>query len=148
MSRYPLIQLSGSTDCRDLRCVQVQTGPCTALCSLYFRRVRTSFCSLQGLGSNHLILSYLPRSLADRWGTTVDFTISFILSSRFSAFRCSIFHSRPVHSLVLSSYRFLCLRTMEEGRGPRERGRGLGVESYRGLKHWHLSGYPARRLAL
>ena len=53
--------------------------------------------------------SYLPRSLADRWGTTVDFTTSFLHSSRFSAFRSSIFHSRPVHSLLLSSHRFLCL---------------------------------------
>ena len=30
-------------------------------------------------------------------------------SLRFSAFRSSIFHSRPVHSLMLSSHRFLCL---------------------------------------
>ena len=56
-----------------------------------------------------LILSYLSCSLTDRWGTTVDFTTSFLHSSRFSAFRSYIFHSRPVHSLMLSSYRFLCL---------------------------------------
>ena len=49
------------------------------------------------------------RSLADRWGTTVDFTTSFLHSSRFSAFRSIIFHSRPVHSLMWSSHRFLCL---------------------------------------
>ena len=55
-----------------------------------------------------LILSYLFRSLVDRWGTTVEFTTSCLHSSRFSAFR-SIFHSRPVHSLMLSSNRFLCL---------------------------------------
>ena len=54
-------------------------------------------------------LSYLSRSLADRWGTTVDFTTSFLHSSRFSALLSMIFHSRPVHSLVLSSHRFLCL---------------------------------------
>ena len=53
--------------------------------------------------------SYLSRSLADRWGTTIDFTTSFLHSSRFSAFCSSIFHSRPVHSLILSSHRFLCL---------------------------------------
>ena len=58
---------------------------------------------------SYLILSYLPRSLADCWGTTVDFTTSFLHSSRFSAFRSMIFHSRPVHSLMLSSHRFLCL---------------------------------------
>ena len=53
--------------------------------------------------------SYLSRSLANRWGTTADFTTSFLHSLRFSAFRSSIFHSRPVHSLMLSSHRFLCL---------------------------------------
>ena len=56
-----------------------------------------------------LILSYLSRSLADHWGTTVDFTTSFLHSSRFSAFRSMMFHWRPVHSLMLSSHRFLCL---------------------------------------
>ena len=54
-------------------------------------------------------LSYLSRSLADCWGTTVDFTTCFLHSSRFSAFRSMIFHSRPVHSLILSSHCFLCL---------------------------------------
>ena len=48
------------------------------------------------------ILSYLSRSLADSWGTTVDFTISFLHSSRFSAFRRKMFQSRPVHSLMVS----------------------------------------------
>ena len=57
---------------------------------------------------SYLILSYLSRSLADRWGTTVDFTTSFLHSSPFSAFRSSMLHSRPVHSLMLSSRRFLC----------------------------------------
>ena len=52
---------------------------------------------------------YLSRSLADRCGTTVDFTTSFLHSSRFSAFRSVMFHGRPVHSLMLSSHRFLCL---------------------------------------
>ena len=53
---------------------------------------------------NFFFLSYQSRSLADRWGTTVDFTTSFLHSSRFSAFRSMIFHSRPVHSLMLSSH--------------------------------------------
>ena len=51
---------------------------------------------------------HLSHSLADRWGTTVDSTANFLHSSQFSAFR-SMFHSRPVHSLTLSSHRFLCL---------------------------------------
>ena len=55
-----------------------------------------------------LVLSYLSCSLADHWGTTVDFTTSFLHSSRISAFRSMIFHSRPVHFLM-SSHRFLCL---------------------------------------
>ena len=56
-----------------------------------------------------ILSSYLSRSPADRWGTTVDFTTSFLHSSQFSAFCTSIFHSWPVHSLMLSSHRFLCL---------------------------------------
>ena len=59
--------------------------------------------------TSYLILSYLSRSLVDRWGTTVDFSTNFLHSSRFSAFRSVMFHSRPVHSLMLSSHRFLCL---------------------------------------
>ena len=55
------------------------------------------------------VLSYLSRSLADRWGTTLDFTTSFLHSSRFSAFRSMMSHSRPVHSLMLSSHLFRCL---------------------------------------
>ena len=54
-------------------------------------------------------LSCLSLTLADRWGTTVEFITSSVHSSRFSAFRSVIFHSRPVHSLVLSFHRFLCL---------------------------------------
>ena len=57
----------------------------------------------------NIFLSYLSRSLADRWGITAHFTTSFLHSSRFSAFRSSTFHLRPVHSLMLSSHRFLCL---------------------------------------
>ena len=52
--------------------------------------------------------SYLSRSLADHWGTTVDFTTSFLHSLQFLAFR-SIFHSRPVYSLMLSPHCFLHL---------------------------------------
>ena len=51
----------------------------------------------------------LWRRLSDRRGTTVDFTTSFLHSSLFSAFRSKRFHSRAVHSLMLSYHRFLCL---------------------------------------
>ena len=82
-------------------------------CSLF----QGTFCALPLLLSRfdihfpdpRLSPSYLSRSLADRWGTTVDFTTSFLHSSRLSAFRSMIFHSRPVHSLMLSSHGFLRL---------------------------------------
>ena len=52
---------------------------------------------------------HLSRSLARCWGTTVAFTTHFPHSSRFSAVRSMTLQSRPVHSLMLSSHRFLCL---------------------------------------
>ena len=67
------------------------------------------FCSNYWTNNGHLILSYLSCSLAERWGITVEFTTSFLHSSRFSAFHSMMFHSRPVHSLMLSSHLFLCL---------------------------------------
>ena len=74
-----------------------------------FFLVESSYLILSYLILSYLILSYLSRSLTDHWDTTVDYTTSFLHSSRFSAFRSMIFHSRPVHSLTLSSHRFLCL---------------------------------------
>ena len=52
---------------------------------------------------------HLSCSLDDCFGTTVDFITNFLHSSQFSAFCTMLFHSRPVHSLMLSSYCFLCL---------------------------------------
>ena len=43
------------------------------------------------------------------WLTTVDLTASFLHSLRFSAFHSSIFHSRPLHSLMLPSHHLICL---------------------------------------
>ena len=116
---------------------------------------------------------HLSRSLADRWGTTVDFTTNFLHSSQFSAFRSVMFHSRPVHSLMLSSHRFLCLplrlppctvpcgnrlvglvvtASASRPEDARFESRLLrdffGVESYQWLQNWHSSSYPARRLVL
>ena len=42
------------------------------------------------------------------WGTSGNFTTNFLHSSRFSALCSMMFHSRPVHSLMLSSHCFLC----------------------------------------
>ena len=44
-----------------------------------------------------------------RWGTTDDFTASFLHFSLFSTALCDLANSRPVHSLMLSSNLFLCL---------------------------------------
>ena len=44
-----------------------------------------------------------------RWGTTDDFTTSFLHFSLFSTALWDLLNSRPVHSLMLSSHLFLCL---------------------------------------
>ena len=81
------------------------------LCLLYSRCNGSCWSWMELSVTGHLSLSslHLSGSLADCWGTTVHFTTSFLHSSRFSAFRSMIFHSVPVHSLMLSSHRFLCL---------------------------------------
>ena len=56
----------------------------------------------------HLHL-HLSCSLADRWGSTGDFTTDFLHFPRFSAFRRMMLFSRPVPYLMLSCHRFLCL---------------------------------------
>ena len=43
-----------------------------------------------------------------RWGTTDDFTTSFLHLSLFSTALWNMTNSRPVHSLVFSSHLFLC----------------------------------------
>ena len=54
--------------------------------------------------SSHL---YLGRE--GRWCTTGDFTTSFLHFPPFSTALWNLPNSRPVHSLMLSSYFFLCL---------------------------------------
>ena len=44
-----------------------------------------------------------------RWGTTNDFTISFLHFSLFSTALRDMSNSRPVHALMLPSHPFLCL---------------------------------------
>ena len=44
-----------------------------------------------------------------RWGTTYNFTTSFLHSSLLSTALWDLANSRPVHSLLLSSRLFLCL---------------------------------------
>ena len=45
-----------------------------------------------------------PRSLADCWGTTVDFTTSFLHFLRFSAFRNMVFKTSPLFDVVFPSF--------------------------------------------
>ena len=50
-----------------------------------------------------------PLTVRCRWGTTDDFTTSFLHFSLFSIALWDLANSRPVHSLMLSSHLFLCL---------------------------------------
>ena len=65
--------------------------------------------SMQDTRATYLSFLHPSHSLADCWGTTVDFTTSSLHFLWFSAFHSMVFHSRPVHSLMLSSHCFLCL---------------------------------------
>ena len=58
-----------------------------------------------------LTLLHLHPSLnrEGRWGTTDDFTTSFLHFSLFSTALWKLANSRPVYSLMLSSYLFFCL---------------------------------------
>jgi len=67
---------------------------------IYFCWIRTWFQHL--FSSPHLSCSPLDRGSIDE-----DFATSFLHSLRSSAFWSRFFHSRPDHSLMLSSHRFL-----------------------------------------
>ena len=54
----------------------------------------------------HLSLSH---NCGGRWGTTDDFTTSFLHFSLFPTALWDLASSRPVHSLMLSSHLFFCL---------------------------------------
>ena len=53
--------------------------------------------------------SHLSLNREGRWGATDDFVTSFLHFSLFSTVLWDLANSRPVHSLMLSSDRFLCL---------------------------------------
>ena len=52
---------------------------------------------------------HLSLNRGSRWGTTDEFTTSFLHFSLFSTVLWDLPNSRPVHSLTLSSHLFLCL---------------------------------------
>ena len=52
---------------------------------------------------------HLSLNREGRWGTTDNFTTSFLLFSLLSTAFWDLANSRPVHSLMLSSHLFLCL---------------------------------------
>ena len=56
-----------------------------------------------------LLLLLLSLNREGRWGTTDDFTASFLHFSLFSSALWDLANSRPVHSLILSSHFFFCL---------------------------------------
>ena len=60
-------------------------------------------------GQNLHLYPHLSLNHKDRWGTTEDFTTSFLHFSLFSAALWVLANSRPVHSLMLSSRLFFCL---------------------------------------
>ena len=51
---------------------------------------------------------HLSLNRGGRWGTTGDFTTSFLHFSLFSAALWDLANSRPVHSLMLSGHLFFC----------------------------------------
>ena len=55
---------------------------------------------------------HLSLNREGRWGTTDDFTTSFLHFALFSTALWDLANSRPVHSLMLSSYLFLCLHCL------------------------------------
>ena len=59
--------------------------------------------------SYHWSSSYLSLNHEGRWGTTDDFTTSFLCFSLFSTALWDLVNSRPVYSLMLSTHLFLCL---------------------------------------
>ena len=61
-------------------------------------------CEWISLHSVRQLSSYLSRILADRWGTTVEFTTSFLYSLWFSAFHSSIFKASPLFDVVFPSF--------------------------------------------
>ena len=60
-------------------------------------------------GSFIIIISHLSLNWKGSLGFTGDFTTSFLHFSLFSTALWDLAHSRPVHSLMLSSHLFLCL---------------------------------------
>ena len=57
--------------------------------------------------SNHDHHHHLSLYREGHWGTTDDFATSFLNFSLFSTALWDLLHSRPVHSLMLSSHLFL-----------------------------------------
>ena len=108
-SRKVLSQLAGSDHRPVLLAINLQYRPSNPKTFPRWNYKKADWEMFSRLTNEYYLSVYLSRSLADRWGTTVDFTTSFLHSSLFSAFRSMMFHSRPVHSLMLSSHRFLCL---------------------------------------
>ena len=83
--------------------------PCclpSLLISSEYLRTRSGIYIFFVLGSHH---HYLLLNHKGRCGITDDFATSFLHFSLFSTALWDLANSRPVHSLMLSLYLFLCL---------------------------------------
>ena len=74
-------------------------------CVFWIFDFRTCVLPLYDLHHHH----HLSLNREGRWRTTDDFTTSFLHFSLFSIALLDLANTRPVHSLMLSSYLFFCL---------------------------------------
>ena len=72
-------------------------------------KTTTEDCRFNWFNTQPLLHLHLSLDCQDPWGTTDDFTTSFLHFSLFSTALWDLPNSRPVCSLMLSSHLFLCL---------------------------------------
>ena len=75
---------------------------CEKMCTNSSKKTRQSI-------HHHYHHHHLSFNREGRWGTTDDFTISFLQFSLFSTALWDLANSGPVHSLMLSFHFFFCL---------------------------------------
>ena len=93
----------------EVECVsRVDMGVLVPFC-LQVCKHMSRFCPDRIYGKSYFILHlHLSVNHKGRWGTTDNFTTSFLHFSLFSTALWDFMNSRPVHSLMLSSHLFLC----------------------------------------
>ena len=101
--------LCPALSCLALPCLPYPTLPCPALPCLILPCPALPCLTLPYLTLPCLTSPYLALNCEGCWGTTDDFTASFLHFYLFSAARWDLANSRPVHSLMLSAHLFFCL---------------------------------------